>query len=435
MNVQIVVRVDGRDVAEILESVETLDALDLEEHVERIKRRAGRAMLEIGLTQLGESVGRPRCCGRPMESHGRRVITVTSRSGEVPIERTRYRCSTCHAWRTPADAAICCGTHRLTRLLGKSICQLATIEHFTRLEQLMADQHGVHLGHDPMMELVHDVGAVIEERRLAAVAYQCEHPEHRSPAIHQPKRLWISCDGVMYGTNETEPDPLHPEEKRQVWCQMRVGVVAWQDDHDKWHKQMIWGQEADYFSFGASLYELACRCGYHDAQEKLFAADGADWCWAIRDKYFADTETIVDWYHASEHVWNCARELHADPARATAFAKACLSHLYERGGKSLLAELLTLRKTPDAPLPSPVQSLVNYIQPRQSRMNYPRFIAQGWPIGTGMMESTGKQLVACRLKGCGMHWSRPGATAITALRAEDLNGHWHQLWAHLTLTG
>lgn len=42
MNVQIVVRVDGRDVAEILESVETLDALDLEGHVERIKRRAGR---------------------------------------------------------------------------------------------------------------------------------------------------------------------------------------------------------------------------------------------------------------------------------------------------------------------------------------------------------------------------------------------------------
>ena len=43
MNVQIVVRVDGRDVAEILESDESLDDdLDLEEHVERIKRRAGR---------------------------------------------------------------------------------------------------------------------------------------------------------------------------------------------------------------------------------------------------------------------------------------------------------------------------------------------------------------------------------------------------------
>ena len=65
----------------------------------------------------------------------------------------------------------------------------------------------------------------------------------------------------------------------------------------------------------------------------------------------------------------------------------------------------------------------------------PRFITQGWSIGTGMMESTGKQLVARRMQGCGMHWSRDGATVITALRAEDLNGHWHQLWAQLTLTG
>lgn len=435
MNVQIVVRVDGRDVAEIIESVETLDALDLEEHVERIKRRAGRAMLEVGLTQLGESVGRPRCCGRSMVSHGRRVITVTSRSGEVPIERTRYRCETCGAWQTPADAAICCGVHRVTRLLGKSICQLATIEHFTRLEQLMADQHGVHLGHDPMMKLVHDVGSVIEDRRLAAVAYQWAHPEHRPAATQRPQRLWISCDGVMYGTNETEPDSQHPGERRQIWRQMRVGVVAWQDEQDHWHKQMVWGQEDDYQSFGASLYELACRCGYHEAEEKLFAADGADWCWSIRNKYFPASECILDWYHASEHVWSCAKERHKDPTQAAEFAQACLSHLYERGGTGLLNELLSLRPSPDGPLPQSVQTLVNYIQPRLARMDYPRYRESGWPIGTGLMESTGKQLVVRRLKGCGMHWSRPGATAITALRTQDLNGHWHQFWTNLTLTG
>jgi hypothetical protein len=44
-----------------------------------------------------------------------------------------------------------------------------------------------------------------------------------------------------------------------------------------------------------------------------------------------------------------------------------------------------------------------------------------------MIESTAKQLVALRLKGPGMHWSPHGATAITALRAQDLNGHWKTL--------
>lgn len=145
MNVQIVVRVDGRDVAEILESVETLDALDLEVHVERIKRRAGRAMLEVGLTQLGP----PQANHQP-NAHGSR-------------------------------------------------CPIA---------------------------IRVDAGPEADFRRQRVLRNTTQ----------------FSCDGVMYGTNETEPAPLHREEKRQVWCQMRVGVVAWQDEHDKWHKQMIWGK-------------------------------------------------------------------------------------------------------------------------------------------------------------------------------------------------
>jgi hypothetical protein len=59
--------------------------------------------------------------------------------------------------------------------------------------------------------------------------------------------------------------------------------------------------------------------------------------------------------------------------------------------------------------------------------------AAEWQIETGMIESTAKQLVGVRLKGPGMHWTEHGALAITALRAHDLNGHWHSFWKSLTL--
>ncbi|MEZ5945114.1 MAG: hypothetical protein R3C18_27315 [Planctomycetaceae bacterium] len=45
----------------------------------------------------------------------------------------------------------------MTRLLGRNATQLAAIEHFTHREQLMADQHGVHLGHDTLWHLALDV--------------------------------------------------------------------------------------------------------------------------------------------------------------------------------------------------------------------------------------------------------------------------------------
>ena len=94
----------------------------------------------------------------------------------------------------------------------------------------------------------------------------------------------------------------------------------------------------------------------------------------------------------------------------------------------------TSRASPETPLPAPIQSLVNYIQPRLAWMDYPTHREQGHAIGTGLMEATVKQLVGQRLKGCGMHWSRDGATAITALRSTDLNGHWHQTWKTLALS-
>ncbi|MGE4001367.1 MAG: hypothetical protein AB7I48_14215, partial [Planctomycetaceae bacterium] len=69
-----------------------------------------------------------------MENKGRRRVSIASLSGEVVLERRRYRCRRCGAWRTPADAVLCCGVHRMTRHLSKLVCQLATVEHFTRLE-------------------------------------------------------------------------------------------------------------------------------------------------------------------------------------------------------------------------------------------------------------------------------------------------------------
>ncbi len=332
MKVEIIVRVDGREVGLMEQEVATAEALEFEESVERLKDRVGQALLETGFTRLASTLRQPWCCGRKMVNHGKRCWTVMSQSGPVALERNRYRCPTCKAWQTPADGVICCGTHRITRHLGRLLCQLATLEHFTRLEQLLLDQHGLHLGHDPMMKLVHDVGGAAEAERLAEVQRWREQPpqsRHWPEPEVTPQRVYVSCDGIMYCTHQTEPDPQNPGENRLIWKQMRVGCVYWQDEQQRWHKQVTWGQEEDFQSFGAALYRLACRCGYRQASEKIFAADGGEWCWTIQRQYFGEASGVLDWYHASQHVWA-----------------------------------------------------------------YPAYRAADWQIGSGMIESTAKQLVA-----------------------------------------
>lgn len=438
MNVQISLRINGQEVAILTDSVSTSDSLALEERIETLKSRVGGVLMEVGCQQLVGQLRHPCCCGRPMENRGRRTVTLTCKSGEFLFERNRYRCRACRRWLTPADAVICCGSHRVTRLLAKNICQLATLEHFTRLERLLADQHGVSLAAEPMLQLAHEVGGVAEQRRLADVeAWNSQPAAQRTwPAAEvTPRRVYVSCDGIMYCTNQSEPDPRHPGQQRLIWKQMRVGCVYWQEEQKEvWHKRVIWGQEEDFHSFGAALYRLACRCGYRQATEKIFAADGGEWCWTIHQQYFADAQGILDWYHANEHVWQTARTL-CPENEAAAWATAAETLLYEHGGTALLDWLLLERRQHRGKKRRLVESLIGYLQPKLDRTDYPTYRGRNCQIGTGMIESTARQLVGLRLKGPGMHWCPEGATAMTALRAQDLNGHWHSFWKSLTLAG
>lgn len=435
MQVELSVCVDGREVARLREEL-VGTAAQMEEQVQRLKQRAGRVLLEHGFEDVARRQPHPRCCGRRMENRGRRSLTVQTLDGEVYFERTRYRCRQCRHERTPADEEVLCGRHRMSRGLAQRVCQLATLEHFPRLEQLLADQHGVFVSRETMLELVHDVGQVAETERRAEVAAWQQTPaaeRHWPEAEVRPKRVYVSLDGIMYCTNQREPDPKQPGQRRLVWQQMKVGCVYWQDEREHWHKQVVWGRESPA-EFGASLYRLACRCGYREAQERIFAADGADWCWEVQLRYFADATGILDWFHASEHVWAAARAVRPqDAAAAKTWADEALTCLRQQGGTSLEAWLVEAQQGLRGGKRTAVANLLRYVRGHVGFMNYPAYRAAGYQIGTGMIESTARQLVGQRLKGPGMHWTEAGAVAVTALRAQDLNGHWHRFWQSLIL--
>ena len=196
---------------------------------------------------------------------------------------------------------------------------------------------------------------------------------------------------------------------------------------------VIGGQKGNFLFLGASLYQLAYRCSYREAEEKVFAADGGEWCWTIRQRYFADAWGILDWYHASEHVWDCGKALFGERGDVQTWVDEALERLRHQGGEGLLNWLLDERTFRRGKKRAALDSLINYVQPRLDLTDYPTYRSKDWQIGTGMIESTAKQLVGIRLKGPGMHWSHDGATAVTALRAQNLNGAWHSFWMSLTL--
>jgi hypothetical protein len=325
---------------------------------------------------------------------------------------------------------------QVTVSLARRAMHLATKMGFAELQEEVRVQHEVRLTDSTLDDLMQKVGGVAEADRqadldtLAAVPRGHSREQLVSVERSAPTRLYISCDGITYRTRYREDDPEHPDEKRVVYQEMKTGAVFWEDAKGRWRKQVVTGRDAPD-RFGLSLWKLAVQCGLLTCSEVIFISDGGAWCNTVAEMYFKDARRILDWYHLSEHVWATGRWLYPQNEKAgKQWAGRCLDHLYESGGRGLLSHLERCRVVRHGTAEvEALDNLVSYVRPRLSMTDYATYRAGSYVIGSGMIESTCKQVVGHRLKGAGMQWSQEGAIAMSALVSHRLNGTWSRFWS------
>lgn len=77
-----------------------------------------------------------------------------------------------------------------------------------------------------------------------------------------------------------------------------------------------------------------------------------------------------------------------------------------------------------APQRQDVRRTVGYYRRNRPYMRDDEYLAQGWPIRTGVIEGACRYLVKDRLEPSGRRWTKAGAQAVLDLRAVRLNAHW-----------
>lgn len=333
----------------------------------------------------------------------------------------------------PLDEVLDLPEGEVTVSLGKRALRLATHMSFSDLQEELYYQHEVRLSDTVLNRLMRRVGGVAEGDRQEGVAALSMLPEGvareervlAQEPIARPKRLYVSCDGVMYPTRYRQQEG---DRKRIVYQEMKCGTVFWQEG-STWYKRVLSSRD-DPDRFGLSLWELAVRCGMLQADKVIFISDGGGWCATVARKHFRDAIRILDWYHLSEHIWEAARALYGDEDAAKGWASRSHGLLRESSGIGLLRYLersLRSRQASSSGLEA-LDSLIAYLRPRQAITDYVEYREKGFVIGSGMMESTCKQLVGQRLKGSGRQWSEPGAVAMAALIGQRLNRSWDAFW-------
>jgi hypothetical protein len=170
--------------------------------------------------------------------------------------------------------------------------------------------------------------------------------------------------------------------------------------------------------FGPMLWALAWHHGVPSAADSSVTADGAEWIWNLVKDYFPDSVQIVDWYHACQHLAEAARALCPDDDTKAQrwFHKRCRD-LYKGEIYKITIRLDTAGLTKQS----------RYFHTYQRKMQYQTFLEDGYPIGSGTVESGVKQFKH-RLTGAGMRWSRPGAEQMLVIRGAVMARTFDELW-------
>jgi hypothetical protein len=140
---------------------------------------------------------------------------------------------------------------------------------------------------------------------------------------------------------------------------------------------------------------------------------------------------ILDFFHPAERLTTLARLLHPkDEDAGEDQARRWCQLLKEEGGALLGAVLQEWDWPRLKGLKEAAEDLIDYLVRQAHRMEYPEYLAKGWCIGSGAVESACKTVVGQRLKLAGMRWGEGGTHAVCHLRAlyRSEKGQWDAFW-------
>jgi len=189
-------------------------------------------------------------------------------------------------------------------------------------------------------------------------------------------------------------------------------------------------QSAD--QFGSLFWATACQRQADLYEELVFICDGAVWIWKLIEQHFPHAVQIVDWYHASQYLPPVAEAAFGyDTPKYHTWLDQARSLLWEGQIEALIHDCQLLASIPLAA--KAVHDAISYFTNNQKRMDYARFRQQDYFIGSGTVESAGKQIAGLRLKRAGARWTEPGAIATAKARAAWLSGQWDDLAARRSI--
>lgn len=181
---------------------------------------------------------------------------------------------------------------------------------------------------------------------------------------------------------------------------------------------------------GALMVRDAGRLGFGAADYRIANIDGGPWIInQIRSRHLPMTAVGLDFFHLAENVHKPLHVIYGvDSPEGKALGGVWLHTVKHQGYEPFREALLEKRgQLRGKAQKAAMDQLLNYASDRREMIHYPEFLARGWQIGSGPMESQCR-VVPDRIKGPGKRWDRDNAEAVMALEAVHQSSLWSKLW-------
>jgi hypothetical protein len=372
-------------------------------------------------------------CGQAAEFHSHRPYTPLSLVGPVRYERAYYLCRRCGRGIFPFDEAAGLTARKLTPALERvTTLAGAVADSFEKGADLLEEMAGVRLGESTVQRTTEDAGQRLADAVQAgeALGPRADWPWHKDYDGRRCAYVEIDATGVRQ-----QGEGGGPAEGRMAY----VGMVCNPCPDWPWPDEKATPMQARYLSglysledFGPLLRAPAGHVGMDGADRWIGLSDGGNGLEdRLRENFPRVEVVILDFFHPAEKLTGLARRLHPqDQEQAEDQARRWCQLLKGEGG-AVLAAVLREWDWPRRPgLSEGADEVIGYLERQAHRMEYPEYLAHGWCIGSGAVESACKTVVGQRLKLAGMRWGEDGADAVCHLRAlyRSEKGQWQAFW-------
>jgi hypothetical protein len=422
---------------------------------------------QTGTGDLGETISLPdgEVLQRVNELRGRDYFSVF---GKFKVPRSYYHCKG-ESGVFPLDAQADLPERCYSYLLQEWMDLLSLRDTFKESESSLAKLLGLDLKSSRFEVVNHD--------SVTSTSYDRFYEHKEVPSSESEGGIQVlQFDGKGVPVIKKEAAKLKARpgkgEKRQKKKEAMVGVSYTVDTHERSAEEVAqnliypeWtqaerevakqaGQPVSSSPKGQNIRRLASLerskteivqvivqdAKARDPQRKrpwVIVMDGALGLWAVIAAVLEGFEYvgILDIIHVVEYLWKAGNALYGEGTAETKrwVYNHLLSLLRGHVGRVIGGLKQTLNKrTLKSGQRKALKDAIRYFDNHRQWMHYDEYLKAGYPIGSGVVESTCAHTVKDRMEGTGRRWSIEGAESTLLLRSVYTSGDWDAYWdAHM----